>query len=72
MTNIVSLGELTPKAKTTLINVGSSRMGAVIPQGTPAEVIGELARHGLIGTCDGLTKAGQILRERALTEALEF
>jgi hypothetical protein len=71
MTNIVSTGDLTKAAKDTLINT-RARMGAPIPPGVPADVIGELASHGLIGTCDGLTKAGVIVRERAFHEALEF
>lgn len=70
MTNIIPLSELSKGARLALINT-TGRMGAVIPQGTPPAVVTELVRYGLIGTCDGLTKAGVIRRGDAMSEALE-
>lgn len=70
MTNIIPLSELSKGARLALINT-TGRMGAVIPQGVDLAVVAELARCDLIGTCDGLTKAGLIRRADAMSEALE-
>lgn len=70
MANFVSTKDLTPAARVTLINTGF-RAGSVVPMGTRADVLAELHRHGLVGTCDGLTRAGSIVRARCLDEALE-
>lgn len=71
MTNIVKLSELSPAARVALINCQSSRQGTPINRTTAPEVRAELAHYGLIGTCDGLTRAGQIRREDAMREALD-
>lgn len=71
MTNHVKLHELSEGARAALINTPSGRMGQPINSTTSPEVVKELARYGLIGTRDGLTKAGQILRQKAFDAALE-
>lgn len=65
--------ELSPEAKTALINAGSSRMGARVLQPstcTPAAFV-ELHEAGLIGANDGLTRKGSITRERLVRAALD-
>jgi hypothetical protein len=70
MTNIVKPEALTPAARAALVGCGSHRQGTTVPQGTPAAVIKELTIAGLIGTCDGLTRAGTIVRAKIIDDAL--
>lgn len=59
---------LTEAAKSALINA-SARQGSQVKADTA--VAGELAAAGLIGTQDGLTRKGTIVRERLVNAALD-
>lgn len=61
---------LSPAAKSALINVGTSRQGALIGGTVKLSVIQELVNAGMIGPQRGLTRAGSIARDRAVNEAL--
>lgn len=63
--------ELSAEAKTALINVGTSRQGAVVPQATSARVLFELRAMNMIGQDNGLTRFGTIARQRAVSAALD-
>lgn len=72
MTAIIKTQDLSPEARAALTNVGTSRQGATIPQGTQYRVVRELLDAGLIGVGLGLTMRGTILRDRIQDEDLDL
>lgn len=62
---------LSPEAKTALINTRTSRRGEALPRLTPVPVRVELAEAGMVGALGGLTDAGGVTRTRLVNAALD-
>lgn len=71
MANIVEIGDLSPEARTVLINFGGSNPGTPLPQGVEGRVVAELKRYGLLSTYKNLTRHGGIVRDRCVDAALD-
>lgn len=57
-------------ARTALVNVGTNRQGATPPPATPTEALHELAKLGILGRGNGLTRRGTIKRQQLMDDLL--
>lgn len=71
MANTEKTPDLTPEARTALINFPSSRQGAPMPLGVSPGIVWELRNAGLVTDRRNLTRAGGIARDRVLSDALD-
>lgn len=62
---------LSPEAKSALINTRTGRRGEALPSRTAPEVRAELTLAGLIGERGGLTERGGVTRTRLMNAALD-
>lgn len=62
---------LSEQALRALIDIGTSRQGATVPDGTSVGAIAELVGAGLIGQGRGLTRSGGIRRDREVSRLID-
>lgn len=62
---------MTGAARTALIDIGTSRQGALPRAGVTGAQMAEMSRLGLIGPQGGLTRKGSIMRDRLIEAALD-
>lgn len=63
--------KLSDAARAALMNAPCSRQGATIPASTHGPVVAELRNAGLVGAYGGLTRAGTVERDRAVTALMD-
>jgi hypothetical protein len=64
--------QLSQEALDALINTGTSRQGATIPETTSDTVVEELLKMGMIGVAYGLTRQGSIVRQAEMYRRLDI
>lgn len=71
MTVTEILRAMTPEAKKTIENAGSSRIGCPVNGGARRHVLAELRELGVVGSLGGLSIAGSAVAERLQSEQID-